>query len=215
MMLPAGTFALYFAICAVAISFAVGFDYCSSQFDCRSEDSCCANECVYGTDCLGHSCSDDSDCRPWEYCCDGTCSDDSCFLYDTGAIIGIVVGSAILMCAISRCCYYGYYRPRQRYRGRVLVGQRVTTTTITTRCTQPDVPYQYQGQVPPPYQQGYLHNPPPQYVQYPPYNAGLTKSSEPTPPPYSAVPEGSSGGVYTPQNTYGAVTGSTATHLGQ
>ncbi|XP_078370228.1 uncharacterized protein LOC144653965 [Oculina patagonica] len=201
-------FLRYFAVFAVVISplvsSASGYKHCSFQYDCSNTDSCCRNRCVYGSDCLGHVCSDDNECRSWENCCDGICSDDDCLYSNVGAIVGIVIGCSILLCLLSLCCYYACYRPSRRYRGRVIVGQRVTATTITTRCaTQSNTPYQYQGQVPPSYQQGYLYHPPPQYVQYSPYNAGSTKSSEP-PPPYSGAPEGRSGGVYAPQSNYGA-----------
>ena len=189
-------------------------DYCSSENYCNYGQSCCGGQCVYGSDCKGYSCSDDSDCS-WETCCDGTCS-DSCFITDYGAMVGIIIGSFIFVCLLSLCCYYyARHRPRQRYRGRVIVERRVTTTTVATRCaTQSNTPYQYQGQVPPPYQQSYPYNHPSQYVQYPPYNAGSAKSSEP-PPPYSIAPEGRPGGVYTPQTNYGAVPTPSAPHLEQ
>lgn len=185
---------------------------CSSEIDCNYGHSCCGDQCVYGTNCKGYYCSGDSDCS-WETCCDGTCS-DSCFITDYGAMVGIIIGSLILVCLLSVCCYY-YARPRQSYRGRVIVERRATTTTVATICaTQSNTPYQYQGQVPPPYQHSYPHNPPSQYVQYPPYNAGSAKSSEP-PPPYSIAPEGRPGGVYTPQRNYGAVPTPSAPHLEQ
>lgn len=213
-------FLRYFAVFAAVVSSldatTSGYKYCSSQYDCSYGDSCCSNRCVYGSDCLGHWCTDDSECRSRENCCDGICSDDdTCLTSNVGAIVGIVIGCSIFLCLLSLCFYYACYRPGRRYRGRVIVGQGVTATTITTRCTtQSNTPYQYQGQVPPSYQQGYLYHPPPQYVQYPPYNAGSSKSSEP-PPPYSGAPEGRSGGAYAPQSNYGAVQNPSAPHLEQ
>lgn len=193
-----------------------GYMDCSSENDCNYGYSCCGGQCVVSTNCKGYSCSDDSDCSYLDTCCDGTCSDsdESCFTTDYGAVVGIIIGSAIFVCLLSLCCYYcARYRPRQRYRGRLIVERRVTTTTVATRCaTQSNTPYQYQGQVPPPYQQSYPYNPPPQYVQYPPYNAG--SANEP-PPPYSIAPEGRPGGVYTPQSNYGALSTPSAPHLEQ
>ena len=211
-------FLRYISVFAVVVSSLVSCASgdCSSQIDCDSGQSCCSGQCVYGTDCLGRSCSDDSDCRFLEKCCDGTCSDnDTCFGYNVGAIVGIAIGSLIFICLLSLCFYYTCYCPRRRYQGRVIAEQRVTTTTVTTRCaTQSNAPYQYQGQVPPSYQQSYPYNPPPQYVQYPPYNAGSARSSEP-PPPYSIAPEGRLGVVYAPQSNYGAVPTPSAPHLEQ
>ena len=185
---------------------------CSSQIDCNYDHSCCNGRCVYDSNCMGYSCSDDSDCRSWETCCDGICYDDC--PADYVAIVGIVIGSLIFICLLSLCCFV-CYRRRQRYGGGLIVGRRVTATTVTTRCvTQSNTPYQYQGQVPPPYQQSYPYNPPPQYVQYPPYNAGSATSSEP-PPPYITAPEGRPGGVYTPQSNYGAVPNPSAPHFEQ
>lgn len=220
-MAAVGTFFLcflrYFEVFAVVFfSLVVSTSaYCSSQYDCSYDHSCCGHRCVYGTDCLGRSCSDGSECRSWENCCDGTCTDDDCFTSNVGAIVGIVIGASILICTLSLCFYYACYRPSRRYRGRVIVQQGVTATTVTTRCTtQSNTPYQYQGQVPPSYQQGYLYQPPPQYVQYPSYNAGPTKSSEP-PPPYNGAPEGDSGGAYPSRRHYGAVQNPSAPPLEQ
>ena len=205
---------VYLLVVFSLVSCASGYMDCSSKIDCGYDHSCCGGQCLYGTNCVGYSCSDDSDCRSWEICCDGICSND-CSTTDYGAIVGILIGSFIFMCLLSLCCYYVCYRPRQRYRGRVIVERRVTATTIATRCaTQSNTPYQYQGQVPPPYQQSYPYNPPPQYVQYPPYNAGSAKSSGP-PPPYSTASEGRPGGVYTPQSNYGAVPTPSAPHFEQ
>ena len=206
---------VYLLVVFSLLSCTSGYKDCSSQIDCNYGLSCCVGHCVYSTDCIGYSCSDDSDCQSWGTCCDGTCSDD-CFTTDYGAIVGIVIGSFIFVCLLSLCCYYARYRLRQHYRGGVIVESRVTATTVTTRCaTQSNIPYQNQGQIPPPYQRSYHpYNPPPQYVQHPPYNAGSAKSSEP-PPPYSIGPVGRPGGVYTPQSNYGAVQTPSAPHLEQ
>ena len=216
-MSTAGTISLpfvpYLAICAVVASLLVipssGYRNCSSQNDCRNDDSCCAGRCVYDIDCLGRSCSDDTECRTVESCCDGTCS-YSCFTSDghVGSrevlayvvmflVICIFVGVVICCClyACHKCpsCVYAYDGIRRDVL-RPTVAAATTTGSNTTRCaTQTNTPYQYQGQSPPSYQQGHLHNSPPQYVQYPPYNAGSTNSSDP-PPPYSGSEEGSSGG---------------------
>ena len=205
---------VYLLVVLSLVSCASGYKDCSSQADCSYDDSCCAGQCVDGTDCIGNSCSDDNDCRSYEICCDGICSDNSCYTLDYGAVGGIVAGATIFICLFSLCCYFACYRPGG-YRGRVIVQTRATTATVTTTCvTQSNTPYQYQGQVPPPHQQSYPYNPPPQYVQYSPYNAGSARSSEP-PPPYSIAPEERPGGVYAPQRNYGAVPTPSAPHFKQ
>ena len=74
---------------------------------------------------------------------------------------------------------------------------------MTTRTkTETNLPYL--GQALPSYQEGYLYYPPAQYMQYPPYNVGLTTPCEPL-PPYSGATEGKSGGVTAMQSKYGVV----------
>ncbi|PFX33375.1 hypothetical protein AWC38_SpisGene1729 [Stylophora pistillata] len=103
------------------------------------------------------------------------------------------------------CIFYVCRRQRSLHRGRVIVGQRVTTTTATVRSApQSTQPYPTL-----PYQQGYPHYPPPQYEQRqtnrpPPYNPGPSTASE-HPPPYAEEPQGTAERVYTPKPSYGAV----------
>ena len=47
--------------------------YCGSRRDCSSGESCCSSGCVNGSSCLGHSCLTDSDCGSGESCCNQKC----------------------------------------------------------------------------------------------------------------------------------------------
>ncbi|XP_078371298.1 uncharacterized protein LOC144654935 [Oculina patagonica] len=177
--------------------------YCSSSSDCSSGEDCCSMKCKSGYGCIGQSCSTNSDCGStggvYEYCCGGECGYHDCsFDVAVWIILGSIFGTLFLIIMISLCVFFAYRRRRPAY-GRIIEGQRVVSATTVTQSNPP-----YFGEFPPSYQQGYAYYPPPQYVQYPPYNAGSTKSSEP-PPPYSGAPEGRSGGVSTTQNNYGAV----------
>ena len=185
--------------------------YCSSDSGCSDLESCCNNKCSSGSDCLGASCSTNSDCGNFETCCHGTCqySYDDC--YDTiGVIIGVVSGSLVFISLVSLCIFLACRRQRS-LQGRVIVqGQGTTATTVTTTgATQGNPPHQ--GQIPPYYQQGYPYYPPLQYEQPQqtmnvpqPYNPG-TMAASGQPPPYSAEPQGGSGGVYAPKPSYGAI----------
>ena len=202
--------------------------YCSSALDCATGENCCNSACVNGTSCLGQTCSSDSDCgfnegpccssictsgydcvgEPcttnadcgrYEYCCGDTCTFVDCSADDVmWVILGSTFGTVFVILAVSLCVGFSYRRRRPAY-GRVIEGQRVIIATTVTETNPP-----YHGQALPSYQEGYPYYPPPQYVQYPPYNVGSTKSSEP-PPPYSGAPEGRSVGVAATQNNYGAV----------
>ncbi|KAL9971886.1 hypothetical protein ACROYT_G018107 [Oculina patagonica] len=93
--------------------------------------------------------------------------------------------------------------------GRVIDGQRTTTTTVTTTGNVHSNP-PYLGQVPPSYQQSYPYHPQVQYEQPqqttnipPPHNPGTMAAGE-QPPPYPAEPQGVSGGVYAPKTSYDA-----------
>ncbi|KAJ7388837.1 hypothetical protein OS493_035395 [Desmophyllum pertusum] len=169
-------------------------EFCTTDSDCSFDEGCCSLKCKQGYGCVGLSCSTDFDCGSFESCCAGTCSFSDCTDFVVWPVLGSLFGSLFLIFAITLCVYYG--RRRRPAYGRGIGGQRILTGTTTNPP--------YLGQYPPSYQQGYPYYPPPQYVQYPPHNAGTTKSSEP-PPPYSGAPEGNPGGVYAPQNTYGAV----------
>ena len=169
---------------------------CSYSTDCGEGEICCSGKCTFGYDCIGQPCWTDDDCGSIEYCCGGTCGDNDCNDADNTfwVILSLIGGSVLLIIAISvfvRCIYRRGLRPAY---GSVIEGQRVVPTT-----NAPDL-----GQFPPSYQQGYPYYPPPQYEQYPAYNEGTTKSSEP-PPPYSDAHETSSGGVSATRNNYGAV----------
>ena len=186
---------------------------CSSDSDCAVVESCCSSYCR--SDCAGYSCSMDSDCGSFGSCCDGTCSSgyDDCYSDDdddntTVVVLGSIFGTIFFSCMISMCAY-ACRRRRIVRPGRVIVGQRVTTTTITTTRRVPQANPPYPRQMPPSYQQGYPYHPPPQYEPHqaaapPPYYPGTTRGSE-QPPPYSATTQGKSVGVYAPQTTYGAV----------
>ena len=180
---------------------------CTFNSDCSSGESCCSSICKYGDDCVGYSCSFDSDCKRYHHCCYGYCSDSDC-TDPTAVILGSIFGSLVVIFLISMCIFFACRRRRTAHYGTVIVGQRVTATTTTTRSATQSNPL-YPGQVPPSYQQGYPYYPPPQYEQHqtnvpPPYNAGNATASE-QPPPYTGGPQGTSGGVYAPKPSYGAV----------
>ena len=169
---------------------------CSYSAECGVAETCCSGKCTSGYDCSGQPCWTNDDCGSINiYCCEGTCGFYDCNPDNTlWVVVGLIFGSVLVIIGISifvRCIYRRGLRPAY---GSVVVGQRVVPATSAP----------YLGQSPPSYQQGYPYYPPPQYEQYPAYNEGTTKSSEP-PPPYSTAPEGRSEGVSATQNNYGAV----------
>lgn len=171
---------------------------CSYSAECGVGETCCNGKCTPGYDCIGQPCWTDADCGSTSneyYCCGGTCGYNDCNADNTlWVVLGLICGSVLIVIVISifvRCICHRGLRPAY---GSVIVGQRVVPATSAP----------YLGQSPPSYQQGYPCYPPPQYEQYPAYNEGTTKSSEP-PPPYRTAPEGISGGVPATRNYYGAV----------
>ena len=167
---------------------------CIYSTECGVGETCCNGKCISGYDCSGQPCWTDDDCGS-TYCCGGTCGYNDCNADNTlWVVLGLTCGSVLIVIVISifvRCIYGRGVRPAY---GSVIVGHRVVPATNAP----------YLGQSPPSYQQGYSYYPPPQYEQYPAYNEGTTKSSEP-PPPYRTAAEGRSGGVSATPNNYGAV----------
>lgn len=179
---------------------------CASQSDCTSEEVCCDSDCKYGSDCNGSPCNADSDCGQFNLnCCDGTCQYNDC--NDAAVFFGSIFGSLVVLFMFLMCISFAFRRRRALDRGRIIVGQRVTTTTTVRSAMQSSSTYPEQN--PPTYQQGYPNYPPPQYEQHqtnrpPPYNLGPSTASE-QPPPYTEGPQGGAGRIYTPKPSYGAV----------
>ena len=179
---------------------------CASQSDCASEEVCCGSDCRYGSDCNGFPCNADSDCGQFNLnCCDGTCQYNDC--NDAAVFFGLIFGSLVVLFMFLMCISFACRRRRALDRGRIIVGQRVTTTTTVRSAMQSSSPYPEQN--PPTYQQGYPNYPPPQYEQHQtnrpqPYNPEPSTASE-QPPPYSGGPHGTSGVVYTRKPSYGSV----------
>ncbi|XP_078370270.1 uncharacterized protein LOC144654023 [Oculina patagonica] len=182
--------------------------YCSSDSDCSSGESCCNGECKYSSDCFGYSCSSNSDCGSWESCCNGKCqySSDDCIDSTAAVIAGAVIGSLVFICAISMCIFFVHRRQRTIRYGRVIEGQRVTATTVTTAGANVQSNPPHPGQVIPP-SYSYPYYPPLQFehqqhtINPPPYNPGTMAASE-QPPPYTEVPQGGSGGVDAPKTSF-------------
>ncbi|PFX33457.1 hypothetical protein AWC38_SpisGene1728 [Stylophora pistillata] len=151
---------------------------CTLESDCASSEVCCSGTCKAGYGCIGLSCKTNDDCSsPYEYCCGGTCSynvdcDFAFWIVLSSVLGGLFVIFILFMLAVCFC-----WR-RRRYHGRVLEGQRLPSVTSVRESSL----YPYL----PSYQQGYPYYPPPQYVQYPPHNVDLAKSSG-APPPYSGL----------------------------
>lgn len=180
--------------------------YCTSENDCSFAEVCCNKKCRNSLNCEGFPCSTDSDCGFMTSCCHGTCKDDgSCTFVSIAVIVGSVVGGLIFICLVSVCIFFACRQRQTTARpGRVITATTVTSTSGVPRANRP-----YPRQVPPSYQQGYPYYPPPQSEEHqtaapPPYNPDATRASD-QPPPYSAATQGRSGGVYTPQPSYGAV----------
>ena len=168
---------------------------CGYSAECGVGETCCNDKCTSGYDCEGQPCLTNADCGTFENCCGGTCGYDDCSADNTiWVVLGSTFASVFIIIALSILVRCIYRRDQRAAYGRVIEGQRVVPETSTS----------YLGQSPPSYQQGFPYYPPPRYEQHLPNNQAATKSSEP-PPPYSAVPEGRSGGVSATPNNYGAV----------
>ena len=189
--------------------------YCSSDFDfpcsITGGESCCNKKCVKGSNCLGYSCSTDSDCKVLETCCHGTCQNSYEDCYNSaGVVIGAIIGSLVFILFFSVCICLACRRQRRLQGSIIIIGEGTTANTFTaTGATRENPPHQ--GQIPPPYQQGYPYYPPPQYEHPqqttsfpPPYNPGTMAGSD-VPPPYTAESQGLSGGVYAHRHSYGAL----------
>ena len=178
--------------------------WCSSGGSgCSFNQVCCNHECQFGSSCVGLSCTSQYDCDSTESCCNGVCQYD-CF--DWNPIIWLTSGFLAVIFIITMCIFCACRRRRTIHRGRIIVGQRVTTTTTIRSAPASTQPYPTQAQ---PYQQGHPYYPPPQYEQHqtnrpPPYNPGPSTASE-QPPPYTEGPQGGAGRIYTPKPSYGAV----------
>lgn len=170
---------------------------CTMESDCASSEVCCSGTCKAGYDCIGLSCKTDDDCSsPYEYCCGGTCSYNVDCDFAFWIVLSLVLGGLFVIFILFMLAVCFCWR-RRRYHGRVLEGQRLPSVTSVRESSL----YPYL----PSYQQGYPYYPPPQYVQYPPHNVDLAKSSG-APPPYSGTStEETSGVVNTPQANYGAI----------
>ncbi|XP_032223107.1 uncharacterized protein LOC5522107 [Nematostella vectensis] len=184
---------------------AVFADYCSVYEKCDDGRICCNNQCVFASTCQGYRCIFDSDCNNGGYlsCCDGFCQYD-CF-NPVPAIVGSLVGFAILVAVISLLVYF-CCRRRRATQGSVITPpqQRIITTTTTSSYNPPQ---------PPPYQQppGVYQGPhqPPPYCQPPPGNYSGYGAMDPrqggaqppmgqnfAPPPYTAEPSKNNGPPY-------------------
>ena len=108
---------------------------CSSQSDCASEEVCCGSDCTYGSDCNGSPCNADSDCGQFNLnCCDGTCQYNDCI--DAAVFFGSIFGSLVVLFMFLMCISFAFRRRRALDRGRIIVGQRVTTTTTVRSAMQ-------------------------------------------------------------------------------
>ena len=102
---------------------------CASQSDCASEEVCCGSDCRYGSDCNGFPCNADSDCGQFNLnCCDGTCQYNDC--NDAAVFFGSIFGSLVVLFMFLMCISFACRRRRALDRGRIIVGQRVTTTSL-------------------------------------------------------------------------------------
>ena len=53
--------------------------YCGTSSDCSIGETCCNSQCVQGSGCAGQSCTKDYQCDYGEKCCDDVCTDaDTC-----------------------------------------------------------------------------------------------------------------------------------------
>ena len=179
--------------------------YCTSDSNCSSDESCCSSECEYG-DCLGSTCSNDTDCGVFERCCYETCQDtyEECHkpAGSAGVIAGAIIGSfCFSLCLIGGCKYYCRLSSSDSEQTHSNTRQVVQTTpplTVTsttyTRCV-------VQRSI----QQAYPYQPPPRQTTNRPPKIDNTLAASRRPPPYNAIPQGRSGGLYAPQTSYGAV----------
>ena len=116
--------------------------YCTSDANCSSDESCCLSECTSG-DCLGSSCSNDTDCEVFERCCYGTCKYANEECYDPlspGELAAVSISSIVgplscFICLIAACACTSGRRtaPTTRRVAQTNPPQRVTST-IYTRC---------------------------------------------------------------------------------
>ena len=112
---------------------------CASQSDCASEEVCCDSDCRYGSDCNGSPCNADSDCGQFNLnCCDGTCQYNDCD--DAAVFFGSIFGSLVVLFMFLMCISFAFRRRRALDRGRIIVGQRVTTTTTVRSAMQSSSP---------------------------------------------------------------------------
>ena len=177
--------------------------HCQTDSDCSSGESCCSSQCKGRYNgCDGFSCRSRSDCSNFEHCCDGICQDDYCDYSDTPP--PVIIGSVcgtLILFCLISMCIFFACRRR---RSIVRPGRVIVgrrVTSVTTTRHIPQANPPYTGQVPLPYQQGYPYYPPPQYQQH----------QTAAPPPYNPGVTGPSqppppyNPVYAPQKTYGAV----------
>lgn len=194
--------------------------YCTSDTNCSSSESCCSSECTSG-DCWGSSCSNDSDCGDWGRCCYGTCqyAYDECYEpLSAFQLVLIIIGSLFFTCLIAVCicgriiCSSNDGQTHWRIRSRRTTTPATTVTTTSGVAHPPTNPPQRVTKtiytrcvVQRSHQQGYPYYPPPQQTTNRPPKIDNTLAVIGQPPPYTATPQGRSGGVYAPQPSYGAI----------
>ena len=195
---------------------------CEGDSDCASGKKCCTSKCVKGSDCLGQSCQSDSDCSPGEGFRNSNCKQgtDGCigFPRTTGSDCGI---SGDESCCDGKCSSGSYCTisalPLVAIFGSLFLIFVMGLTALLIcrrdkrrqRRTQTQGNQHYPDQAPPSYQHDSPDYPPPEYEEHPtvitsPYNPETRRVIKP-PPPYNSVSQVESGGVYSPQTSYGAI----------
>ena len=150
---------------------------CVYNSDCGYLESCCS-DLICRVNC--YNCLTSYDCGSGECCSsDGQCYD--CYYLTTGGIVGVVIGSLVLVaivvsivaCCCCACCpYYRYRHP-----GTVVVQgttpyQPFVSTTTTQQTVHQPPPMGYNPAQPPPYYPQPGPYPPPQAQgPYPPAQA--------------------------------------------